>query len=60
MCENVIETMMEREKEREKVREGEKRKGKGKGGAPRMTYVMMDACKMTYADSSFDMVIDKV
>jgi hypothetical protein len=63
VCENVIETMVEREKEREKAREGERRgrgKGKEKDKGPRMTYVVMDACKMTYQDSSFDMVIDKV
>ena len=59
VCENVIETMQEREKAREHQREGEKRKGKG-SEKRRMTYLVMDACKMTYEDSSFDMVIDKV
>jgi ubiquinone/menaquinone biosynthesis C-methylase UbiE len=61
VCENVIEQMIEREKE--KAQTTEKKKGKGgknKGQQTRMTYVVMDACKMTYEDASFDMIIDKV
>lgn len=61
VCENVIETMKEREAQREKEMEKKKGKGgKGNTSVKRMTYELMDACKMTYPDSSFDMIIDKV
>lgn len=61
VCENVITQMNERASAAASAATGKGRgKAKEKGPGARLSYVLMDACKMTYEDSVFDMVIDKV